>query len=109
MAATTQQLIALGRDSAFIARTMTLVYQICAQVYGEDPATPNHSARAAYANKLLQTQGLAGSIAPILVTRTNLANSTITYSFLDGQVQTDATDAAILSQIATDWNMLAGI
>ena len=109
MAATTAQVIALGNDAAFRQRIRTLVLQIAAQIYNEDPATPNHTGRVGYAFKIFQTPTLADQLAPILATRTNLANSTITYSFVDAQVQTDATDASILSQIATDWNMLAGI
>jgi hypothetical protein len=109
MAATTSQLNALANDSVFRARARTLVLQICAQVYGEDAQTPNHSARASYAVKLLQSPGLADQLVQVLVTRTNLAASTVTYDFDKGEVLTDASDAAILSQIATDFSMLAGV
>lgn len=109
MAATTQQIVALANDGQFRQRVRVLVLEICAQVYGEDAATPSHSARVSFASKILQAPSSADSLASILVTRTNLANSTITYDFVNGAVVTDATDAAMLSQIATDWNMLAGV
>jgi hypothetical protein len=35
--------------------------------------------------------------------------SAVTYNFDAQRVQSDATDAEIRSQIATDWNMFAGV
>jgi hypothetical protein len=43
------------------------------------------------------------------VQRTNLTASVVTYNFDAQRVQSDATDAAIRSQIATDWNYFAAI
>jgi hypothetical protein len=43
------------------------------------------------------------------VQRTNLTASVVTYNFDAQRVQSDATDAAIRSQIATDWNYFAGV
>lgn len=109
MAATTQQLVALSNDSQFRQRIRVLVLQICAQIYAEDPATASHAARVSYAEKILQVPSTADQLASILVTRTNLVASSITYDFTNGAVVTDASDAAILSQLATDWNLLAGV
>jgi hypothetical protein len=109
MAATTNQLNALANDGVFRQRCRTLVLQICAQVYGEGTGVTNHAARAAFAVKLLQAPNLADQLVSVIVTRTNIAASAVTYDFDKGEVLTDATDAAILSQIATDWSMLAGV
>jgi hypothetical protein len=48
-------------------------------------------------------------LAPVVATRTNIVASTVTYDFTLRAVVTDATDAAIRSQINTDWNYLAGV
>ncbi len=110
MAATTDQIIQLGKDSAFRDRIAVLVGQIVAQIYGEDPGTAGHSARVAFAIKVEQTPGYAQNIiAPFIADRTNIVGSNVTFNFADGHVVTDASDAAILSQLATDWNLLAGI
>lgn len=80
-----------------------------AVVATEANTVPNHNSRTAFAFKLLSNPGLADQIADVLCARTNLVNSTVTYDFARRGVVTDATDAAIRSQIATDWNMLSGI
>ncbi len=109
MSATTGQLIALGNDPFFRQRVRVLVLQMCAQIDVEDPQTDSHAARVAFAFRLIANPGLADEMAPVLATRTNLLNSAITYDFDHRAVVTDATDAAILSQLATDWNFFAGI
>jgi len=108
MAATTSQLIALGNEGAFRQRVRFIALQQAAVVFAEIGTTPNHALRLAFAVKLVQNPGLAEQLAPIVATRTNLVASTVTYNFTDGQVVTDASDAAILSQIASDWDLLAG-
>lgn len=107
--ATTDQLTALAADSSFRQRSRNLVLLEAAVVATEVNTTLNHNARSAYAFKLIGSPGLADQIADVLCARTNLVASTITYDFGKRAVVTDATDAAIRSQIATDWNMLAGI
>lgn len=108
MAATTSQLNALANDGVFQARVRNLVLQEAAVVYAE-VGNPNHAARVAYAIKLIQSPSLAAQLAQVMVTRTNLVASTVTYDFDRGVILTDASDAAILSQIASDWNMLSGV
>ena len=109
MAASTDQLIALSNDGQFARRIRVLVLEICAQVRGEDVNTPNHAGRVNFANGIIKSPGSADGLAQVLVTRTNLLQSTISYNFANQAVVTDASDAAILSQIATDWEFLAGI
>ena len=107
--ATTQELIALGNDGDFRQRIRALFLLEAGVVYFESGATPNHSARALFASKLMQTPSVADALAPGLAQRTNLVSSVVTYNFAEQRVQTDASDSAIRSQIATDWNMFAGI
>lgn len=109
MAATVNQLNVLAADSAFRERIRTIVLQQAAAVYLEVGTTPNHATRVAFAVKLLGTPGLADQLVPVIVTRTNLVASSVTYDFDRRAPVTDATDGAILSQVATDWNMLAGV
>lgn len=107
--ATTAQLIALGNDPGFRQRVRALLLQEAAVVYNENPTTPNHAARALFASRLSQNPEQAASLATVIATRTNLAASTVAYDFDMQRVVTDATDGAIRSQIATDWNLLAGV
>lgn len=109
MAATTNQLNALANDSMFRQRCRALVLQQAATVYNESAGTTGHAARAAFAVKLLQQPGFADQLVQVVVTRTNLVASTVTFDFDRGAVVTDATDAAILSQLATDWSMFSGV
>jgi hypothetical protein len=109
MAATADQLAALAIDANFRQRIAALALQIAiGQIYVEDPNTPSHVNRLGFARMLIGGGG-SGSLAAVIASSANLVASTITYDFTDGHVKTDATDAAISSQIASDWNMLAGV
>lgn len=107
--ATTSQLNALANDASFRARIRNLVLQQAAAVYAENSGTTGHAARVAFAIKVIQTPSLADELAKVLVTRTNLTVSAVSYDWDRGVIQTDASDAAIFSQIAADWNLLAGV
>lgn len=109
MAATPDQLLALAQDVYFRQRVRTLVLQEAAVIYAESAGTTGHAARVAFALKLIQSPSLAEQTAEVIATRTNLTASNVSYDFARRAVITDATDAAILSQIATDWNLLAGV
>jgi len=107
--ATTAQIIALAQDSKFRERLRSLFMLEAAAVAVEVNTVPNHQFRSIFAFKLLTQPGLADQLADVMVTRTNLISSSVTYDFSTRGVITDATDAAIRSQIATDWNMLASV
>lgn len=109
MAATTQQQIALGNDNNFRQRIRALLLKEAGVIYSEDAGTTAHAARALFASKVAQDPGIADRLAPVIATRTNLAASTVTYDFGLQAVVSDATDAAISSQINTDWNLFAGV
>jgi hypothetical protein len=107
--ATTDELTALAQDGYFRQRVRNLTLLEAAAVCSEVNTTPNHSARMTYAIKLIATPGLADQIADFLCARTNLTGSTVTYDFSRRAPITNASDAAIRSQIATDWNVLSGL
>ena len=108
MASTADQLSALGRDQNFAARVMALALQYAVgTVYGEDPATPNHAIRVGFARTVFNGGGT--SIPNVIASSANLVAANTSYDFASGRVQTDASDAAISSQIASDWNLLAGV
>lgn len=109
MAATTEQLIALSQDGSFRLRVRALVLLEAAAVATEVNTTPNHLDRSAFAFKLQSSPSAADALTDVICSRTNLTSSTVTYDFARRSVVTDATDAAIRSQIATDWNMLSGV
>lgn len=107
--ATTDQLTALAGDGAFRLRVRNLVLLEAAAVCAEANTVPNHNARMAYAIKLITSPSMADQIADFLCARTNITGSGVTYDFAKRSPITDASDAAIRSQIATDWNVLSGL
>lgn len=107
--ATINQLNTLADDQNFRARIRTLVLQQAAVVYIEGTGVTGHAVRAALAAKVIGNTGFADALANVLVTRTNLSGSAVTFDYTLGHHVTDASDAAILSQIASDWSMLAGV
>ncbi len=109
MASTTAQSICLGKDTAFRERVRALFQLEAGVVYSENPATANHAARALFASKVMTGQVDASSLAPALAQRTNLVAEDVSYNFDDQRVETTATDAEIRSQIASDWNLFAGV
>ena len=110
MSANADQLTALANDQMFRQRIQSLLVQQAASVYAEDPSTANHAQRISYAKQVFQNPGgMASAAAAVIANRTNLIASSVTYNFVDGRIQTDATDDAIASQLASDWNLLAGV
>ena len=117
----TQQ--ALAADPRFQIRLRAvLIYQALA-VYAEvapaqsvPPTAPElalmatYQARRAYARAVLADSDWAAKrVAPVLTTRTAIMAFDTTYDFASGSVVTAATDANLVTQIAADWNMYAGL
>lgn len=109
--ALTQQ--ALVNDSRFRARFNALLLQMCAQILNTPLGTGNPVVTAGqqtYARNIMagtqQTQGLILYFA----FRTNIFGSNVTCDIAEGfpVVSTDASDAAILSQLANDWPTISG-
>lgn len=106
----TQQ--ALANDPTFRQRLKASLTRIAWQVLGEG-AIQDHATRKAYATAVLANpDGVVNTLVGSFVFRTNVI-STTTSPVFDGRggtlVQSAVTDAAMDSQIATDWSALAGV
>jgi hypothetical protein len=110
MAATTDTQMALAADSKFIRRLAALFNLEAQVVIAEPPATTNHILRRQLAQSCI-TGGLmvSSQFALTIALSTNLMAANTTYDFIQLAVVTDATDAAIRSEIATLWNGFAGV
>lgn len=105
--------LALANDPTFRQRLKASLSRIAWQILGEDPATANHTARKVYANGVLNNpDSVTNSLVGTFVFRTNVFGAVTSLAF-DGRggtvVQSAAVDAALDSQLATDWNGLAGV
>jgi hypothetical protein len=97
----------LARDPAFLNRLNYIMLQQARTIKEEAADTPHHLKRTTYASSLLANSlMMTQQAAPTIVGGINLIN---TVEITDNGVETSATDAAILSQVATFWNVLAGV
>jgi hypothetical protein len=104
----TQQ--ALAADFSFQLRIRDAFSVVAWQVLGESVATVGHAQRQAYAMSVINNlQQVAQQVSPWLVNRPNVISAVTSYDFPSRSVVTSATDAALQSQISTDWNELAGV
>jgi len=108
----TQQ--ALANDPTFRQRLKSSMAKMAGSVIDEAKATVNHSARATYARAFLANpDAIVNSYIQTFVFRPNVFQSVQTNVDFDGKggvvVTSTVTDAAIDSQVNTDWNTLAGI
>lgn len=107
MAVSTDQM-ALVSSSVFTARMQYLLVQQARVVLAETGVGGTHAARALYARTAIQFPPEYASKASVMVVGgINLTSKAITG--VAPNVDSAATDAEILSQIATFWNQLAGI
>lgn len=99
----------LATDQNFRLRVQDAIAIVAWQVMNEAPSTPGHAERAAYARNVIANLGAAAqSAAAWLVDRPNLLAETTSYDFAARATVTTAIDAAIQSQLASDWNTLSG-
>lgn len=101
--------MALAHDAQFLNRVQYAMGVVALQVITEAVTVPGHAARRTYAASVLGNPGAAAvSMAVGLVGSVNL---TAVNTFLnpDLSVTTDATDAAIVSQVGTLWSAYAGV
>jgi len=107
----TQQ--ALANDPTFRQRLKASLSRVAWVVLAEPPATQDHTTRKTYANTVLNNpDGVVNSLVGSFVFRTNVFAAATTVAF-DGRggtlVQSAVTDAAMDSQLTTDWSNLAGV
>ncbi len=102
----TDQMV-LASSPIFLARVEYLAAQQARVVLSEAGIGSTHAKRAAYAATLLAN---LGSFAPVIaITLVGGVNVIGTVTGAGLTADSSATDAALLSQIATFWNALAGI
>lgn len=103
---------ALASDPRFRLRVKAALGKIAWQILTEDTGTANHNTRAGYARTVLSNlDGATSNLVGSLVMRTNVFNFATSVTLDRGQpvVETASGDPDIESQIATDWNLLAGV
>jgi|SRR5262245_44663157 len=110
MPTTPRSQMTLATDTNFQRRLASLLLQEGAVVAAEDPATPNHDKRRALADRIIASPlAMAAQLAPTVANGTNLVAADTQYDFEGGFTITTAADDAIRSQIATLWNLMAGV
>jgi hypothetical protein len=110
MANTAIQQQRLADSPHFQARVKAAFAVVAFQVIAEGQDTPTEVQRYNYARSVLANlNSVTASTVGWLVQRTNLLGANTSYDYDIPGVVTDATDAAIESQLSTDWNVLAGV
>jgi hypothetical protein len=110
---TPQMLNALADSAGFQSRFRGLLATMTAQILntavgsGSPPVT---AGQQTYARGLVSNPGYATVLLAYFVHRPNLASANIWVDLSGGvcDLYSDATDAAILSQLATDWPSVSG-
>ena len=100
----------LAADPNFLKRFSALLLSEAQTIAVEPPATPNHDQRRQLAQAIITNpSGMAASLAPTITNATNVVAAETTYNFEAGATETAASDAEIRSQIATLWDVMAGV
>jgi hypothetical protein len=100
--------MALVSSPVFTTRMQYLMVQQASVVLAETGVGATHAARARFAASVVLSPAPFSSVASVMVVSgVNLTSTAITG--VAPNVDSAATDAQILSQIATFWNKLAGI
>lgn len=100
----------LAKDSDFLARLSALLLQEAGVVAAEAADVPYHAQRRQLAQMIINNPSTqAANLAPAITNATNLVAADTTFDFESDRTVTSATDPAIRSQIATLWNVLAGV
>lgn len=98
--------MSLARDPIFLQRLQYSMLQEARSVKAEALTTPYHDQRSRYATSVINNPAMAAQqAAATVVGGPNLVG---TVDITDNGVVTTASDPAILSQVATYWNVLAG-
>lgn len=104
----TQQ--ALAAETSFRLRLQNAMTKVAFVVLEEDTATGHHTERAAYAQRVINDpMNMAIGLVSSFVNRPNVFQFETTFDFEMHAVVTASGDADIESQLATDWNLLAGV
>jgi hypothetical protein len=101
---------ALAADANFQKRLSSLLVSEAIVVADEPDTVEHHDKRRALANQVITNPAqMAYALGPTIANGTNLVAADTTYNFEGGAVETSAGDPEIRSQIATLWNVMAGV
>jgi hypothetical protein len=101
--------MALLRDGVFCDRLCAMMSRVAGQVLTEAAATPHHSGRASYAQRVTTNpHATAMTAGPQVVMGPNIVQTT-TYDEATQTSTCTATDPALEAQIVAYWNSLAGL
>jgi len=96
----------LSQSSTFLVRLKQQLLAVATTVKSEALNTPFHGVRSNFANLVLgDPSGYAVRVAPLVANSANLLG---TVTIVDGVASTNVLDAALLSQVTTLWNLMAG-
>ncbi len=100
----------LAQAEHFRQRVKSALGSVAFQVIGAGQNTPADVQRYNFARTVMQSlDAYATSTVSWLVERPNLLAANTSYDYDIPSVVTDATDAAIESQLSSDWNTMAGV
>ena len=101
---------ALAADPNFQKRLASLLTSEALVVAAEPDTVDHHQQRRLLAQSIINNPSqMAYSLGPVIANGTNLVAATTSYNFEAGAAETSANDAEIRSQIATLWNVMAGV
>lgn len=110
MANTAIQQQRLAQAEHFRQRVKSCLSSVAFMVISEGKGDPTAEQRYNFARSVMQNlDSFSVSTVSWLVERPNLLAATTGYDYDIPSVISDATDAAIESQLYSDWNVLAGI
>ena len=101
--------MALAHDAQFLNRVQFAMATVALQVVNELVTVPGHAARRTYAQSVLGNPAAASVAAAVALV--GAVNLTAALTTIDANltVSTDATDAALASQVSTLWNAFSGV
>lgn len=97
----------LAQSEIFTSRVLITLCKIAGQVLTETGVGATHAARATYARAVLANPDQATRSASIFLAQSTNVAGTITME--DEGPRSSVSDAALESQVASAWNVLAGV
>lgn len=97
----------LAQSATFQSRVQMTLTNYAASVLSETGIGTTHAARVAFARQILANPNSVIPAASVFLAQSTNVTGTITME--DEGARTSVTDAALASQIATDFNRLAGL
>jgi hypothetical protein len=102
--------MALATDANFQRRLASLLASEAQVIAAESDTVPHHAERRQLAQAVITNPtAMAQAFGPTITNATNIVAATTSYNFEAAAIETSATDAEMRSQIATLWNVLAGV